>query len=92
MVKVADFTEKQLLADIRFMEEIGREHDAAKRREPQRLPNRLSPMLQELRREVEGLSAHLCFCNTACVPFEQISGYLIATFNTRDRLPPPTFF
>ena len=52
LIKVADFTEKQLLADIRFMEEIQREHDAARRREPQKLPNRLPAMLQELRREV----------------------------------------
>lgn len=59
MVKVADFTEKQLLSDIQFMEEIGREHDAARRREPQRLPNRLPPILQELRREVETLSSQL---------------------------------
>ena len=52
LVKVADFTEKQLLADIRFLEEVGREHNAARRREPQRLPDRLPPILQELRREV----------------------------------------
>lgn len=52
LVKVADFTEKQLLADIRLMEEIERECGAAKRREPQRLPAKMPPFLQELQREV----------------------------------------
>ena len=52
MVKIGEFGEKQLLADIRLMEEVSRECGSAKRREPQRLPGKLPPQLQELRREV----------------------------------------
>lgn len=52
MVKVSEFTEKQLLADIRFIEEVEREFDAARRREFLKLPGQLPNALQELRREV----------------------------------------
>jgi len=51
-VKVSEFDEGQLLADIRLMEEVGRENDAAARREPPKALERLPPLLQELRREV----------------------------------------
>ena len=55
LVKVCDFTEKQLMADIRLMDEIERDFDSARRREPQRLPCRLPQRLQELHREVRAL-------------------------------------
>lgn len=53
--KVSDFDEQQLLADIRFMEDIEREFGSARRREPLKQPAILPRLLQELRQEVHSL-------------------------------------
>ena len=53
LVKLDSFDERQLLSDIRLLEEIKREHDAAIRREPEQAPYKLPMHLQELVQEVE---------------------------------------
>jgi len=74
-VKVSEFDEGQLLADIRLMEEVGRENDAAARREPPKALERLPPLLQELRREAGKRSVNLEFLSPGMQKRAQNTSY-----------------
>ena len=51
-VKLANFESSNLLSDIRLLEDIGRETDAAVRREPPRHPRYMPINLKSLQKEV----------------------------------------
>ena len=51
-VKLSEFGEKQLLSDVGFLQEVGRENESALRRRPRPAPYHLPYRLQTLCREV----------------------------------------